>query len=154
MYKSFVSFTCWFVFLFSPATVIGSRPYCADCQQEISKPYSNPALIYGTSFPEFFKQLYRLGKFDDMLSFTSSKSIHEFGKEKILQFYQTMDWGYEIKLKSINQKKDFYTLNCIATIQNTARTGRMQIVIENDSCKLMLNKSNFMNGIDGLKQIH
>ena len=107
----------------------------------LEKPYSNPVLIYGSSFGEYFQVLYKTGKFEDMLAFTSSASIEKFGQDKVLNFYKTMDFAYDIKLKSINAAETpvgVTTLNYIAGIMATRSMLRMGVVVENDSCKIVL----------------
>jgi hypothetical protein len=48
------------------------------------KPFSNPSFMYGTNIGQYFQTLYRLGKYDEMLKFTSQESIKKYGKDKIL----------------------------------------------------------------------
>lgn len=105
-----------------------------------NKPFSNPAIIYGTDFGNFFKTLYRQGKFDDMIKFTSQRSIDEFGEDVILEFYKNeMEFGYEIgKAKSQSKIGDVTTLNYDANIDATNVVVRLDVVIENDSCKIVL----------------
>lgn len=105
-----------------------------------SKPFSNPAIIYGTDFGNFFKTLYRQGKFDDMISFTSEQSIDKFGEDNILEFYKNeMEFGYEIgKPQSQNKSGNVITLNYDADIDATKVVVRLDIVVENDSCKIVL----------------
>ena len=118
--------------------------------QDSFHPYSNPALIYGTSFGNYLSQLYRQGSYSDMLLFTHSESITTFGKEKILSFYKEMIWGYDMKLNSISRQNDTLILNYSAVINNTRKIGRLPVLIENDTCKLLLTELSFKNGIDGL----
>jgi len=104
-------------------------------------PYINPALIYGSSFGNFFQALYKIGKFEDMLHFTSSGSINKFGRDKVLNFYKTMDFAYKIKLKSMNAGAtpiEATVLNYEAGIMATKNMLRMDVVVENDSCKIVL----------------
>jgi len=105
-----------------------------------SKPFSNPAIMYGSDFGNFFKTLYRQGKFDDMISFTSQRSIDEFGEDNILEFYKNeMEFGYEIgKPQSQSKIGDVITLNYDADIDATKVVVRLDIVVENDSCKIVL----------------
>jgi len=67
-------------------------------EKSISSPFKNPVFIYGSSFGEFFQSLYKLGKYEDMLMFTSKKSIDKFSRERILDLYRKMEFGYKIKL--------------------------------------------------------
>lgn len=102
------------------------------------RPFSNPALIYGSSFGEYFQTLYKTGQFEQMLKFTSSESIDKFGSEAILNFYRKMDFAYSIKLKSKNENADMTTLNYEAGIMATRSMVRIDVMIENDTCKILL----------------
>jgi len=101
--------------------------------------FKNPVLIYGTSFGNYFQVLYRQAKYDEMIRFTSSKSITKFGYNYILAYYQHVQFGFKIKLKSRNVKGEITLLNYDATINATTCLFRIEVVLENDSCKLLLS---------------
>ena len=61
-----------------------------------------------------------------------------------------MIWGYDMKLNSISRQNDTLILNYSAVINNTRKIGRLPVLIENDTCKLLLTELSFKNGIDGL----
>lgn len=107
-------------------------------KEAIAHPYINPVLIYGSSFGNFFQALYKIGKFEDMIKFTSSQSIEKFGQSKVLDFYKKMDFAYNIKLKSKSEDAGVTTLNYEAGIMATNNMLRMDVVVENDSCKIVL----------------
>ncbi|MEK6829523.1 MAG: hypothetical protein AABY15_05345 [Nanoarchaeota archaeon] len=96
--------------------------------------------LVGTDFGNFFKTLYKQGKFEDMLAFTSSQSIDQFGKEVILDFYKNnLQFGYEIgKPHSQTVTGEIITLNYDANIIATKKVVRFNVVVENDSCKIVL----------------
>jgi hypothetical protein len=102
--------------------------------------YSNPAIIAGSDFGSFFQELYKLGDYETMLSFTSSQSIDLHGEEAILNHYKNMQFGYELgDLKTIN--KDDYGINSLmyeSNIQATDVITKIDVVIENDSCKVIV----------------
>lgn len=102
---------------------------------------NNPALMHGSSFGNYFQSLYKLGRFDDMLKFTSDDSKRKFGNEKIRQAYEEMDFGYVIKLKSIVPQLDStIILNYLSTQFPANKIIRMDVRIEHDSVKLVVNK--------------
>lgn len=112
-----------------------------------TEPMNNPVLMQGSSFGNFFQQLYKQGMWDEMMRFTSQKSISKFGKTNILNYYKNTDFGYQMKLKSkTNQKDGSITLNYESQIQNTIKATRINVVIENDSCKILLDNINFNLG--------
>jgi len=93
-----------------------------------------------TTFGNYFQILWKTGKFDDMLKITSSQSIKKFGKEKILEFYKNMYFGYFIKLKSTNNNADnkMTTLNYETKIYATGDMVRINVIVENDTAKIIL----------------
>lgn len=98
---------------------------------------NNPVLMNGSSFANYFQALYKLGRFDDMLLFTSKDLIAEYGKERILESYQKMNFAYEIKLKSIQNNNDSsYTLNYSGVQFATNKIIRIDVIKENDTIKL------------------
>lgn len=106
---------------------------------------ANPAFyvapgMEGTDFGNFFNTLYKQGKFEDMLAFTSSQSINQFGKDVILEFYKNdLKFGYEIgKPHSQSVAGNITTLNYDANIIATKKVIRISVVVENDSCKVVL----------------
>jgi hypothetical protein len=102
-------------------------------------PFANPVFIYGSSFGNFFQTLYKQGKFEDMLAFTSSESLKQFGKDKILNMYQKVQFGFIIKLKSQNTQGDTTVLNYEAGINATKNIVRISVVVENDSAKIVVS---------------
>ena len=102
--------------------------------------FSNPSVFMGSDFGNFFKILYAQGKFDEMIKFTSKTSLDKFGKDKILDFYKNdLKFGYEIgKPHSQVVSGDTVMLNYNANIIATKRVVRINVIIENDSCKILL----------------
>lgn len=96
--------------------------------------------LSGTDFGNFFKTLYLHGKFSDMLAFTSTQSVEKFGEDVILDFYENdLKFGYDIgEPRSQNIDGDIITLNYEANIIATKRVVRISVVVENDSCKVVL----------------
>ena len=103
-----------------------------------SNPYSNPALIYGSDFGRMFQTFYKQGQFQLMMHFTSQESIAHYGSGRIYRYYKSMDFGYQMKLKSINRIGTGYSLNYLCSILATRKIIRMELKIENDTCKILL----------------
>jgi hypothetical protein len=108
------------------------------------KPFSNPSFMYGTNIGQYFQTLYRLGKYDDMLKFTSQESIKKYGKDKILDYYRSCDFGYKIKINNRTQDGKYIILSYDANIMATNKVVRIKTVIENDSAKVVLNNLNIL----------
>jgi hypothetical protein len=106
-----------------------------------SGPYSNPFFIYGTDFGNFFQTMYIHGRYDQMIEFTSSESIDKFGKNAILDFYKNeLDFGYDIGKYPLSSGTDgdITVINYEANIMATKKIVRVSVVLENDSCKIVL----------------
>jgi len=116
--------------------------------QPTPNPYSNPLLIYGSSFGNFFKALYKTGDFNTMMKFTSQETIKKYGYKNVLEYYQTTDFGYEMKLRSRTITNGVYTLNYVANILGTQKVVRLDVVVENDTAKIVLDNIMFNLGID------
>ena len=104
--------------------------------------FSNPAIIFGTDFLTFFKSLRKLGKFDDMIKFTSSESIEKYGTSELIKFYQNsfnnMSDSKLINLENNGEGK--YTMYYSNSEFATKRAFDIKVVIENDSTKLVYEK--------------
>lgn len=96
--------------------------------------YSNPALIMGTSYGKFMETLYKIGDYNTMLQFTDSQSRNKFTDNAILKQYKNMEFGYPLKLISIQES----ILNYSSTIYGTTCMIRFRVVLENDSVKILL----------------
>jgi len=108
------------------------------------KPFSNPSFMYGTNIGQYFQTLYRLGKYEDMLKFTSQESIKKYGKDKILDYYRSCDFGYKIKINNRTQDGKYIILSYDANIMATNKVVRIKTVVENDSAKVVLNNLNIL----------
>jgi hypothetical protein len=109
--------------------------------------WNNPVLIQGSSFGHFFQQLYKQGLYNEMLHFTSQQSIKKYGSAKILKYYQSIDFGYSMKLKSKFNKDNVTTLNYESYILGGKHITKLNVVIENDTCRLLLDNLDFHLGI-------
>lgn len=108
-------------------------------EAKIDRKVSDPVFFMetGTSFGLYMQALYKLGKFDDMIKLTSSKTLSKFGKENVLEFYKNMPFAYKMKLNSYNVTGDSI-LNYEAGIMATRSMIRIKITIEHDTCKIVL----------------
>lgn len=107
--------------------------------------YSNPILISGSTFGHYFQSLYRLGLYSDMLKFTSTVTVQRFGKSQVLDYYQSkLKFDFEIgKLTSVLRRDDTLELRFTnAQINATRRMIRIMVLVEGDSCKVVLHNLN------------
>ena len=105
-----------------------------------SKPFSNPAFIYGSDFMSFMQSLRKTGNYDMMLKFTSSANIKKIGTEKIKKYYEEKFSNMsKLKLQSVTDNSDgSKTMNYTNLVMATKSITSVKIIIENDSCKLVL----------------
>lgn len=105
------------------------------------KPYSNPALIYGKSAGEFFQTLYRTNSYDLMMKFTAGKTIKQFGRNRILNYYKReFKFDYELgRLSNIYIENDvMYLSYCQSSIYGTRRKVVLPFCRQRDSIKILL----------------
>lgn len=109
--------------------------------ESVETSFSNPALIFGTSIGELVQQLYKQGRWPELIKFISSTSIQEFGEENIISSFQRSDFGYEIKLKSMSIiGKGHYLMNYQTLKFGTLGVLRMNVIIENDTAKIVIKQ--------------
>jgi hypothetical protein len=100
--------------------------------------FSDPARIAGSSFGEFFVSMIRTQNYDMALKFTSKGSIEKFGVEKIMEKYKNFKYNYALTQKSMSKEGDTITLMYATNEMATGKLKKMVVVVENDSCKLVL----------------
>ena len=108
----------------------------------VKSDFSNPAIIYGVDFLTFFKSLRKLGKYDEMVQFTSNKTLGQYGESHLKSYYENKFTNMS-KSKLTNIEKigeSTYTLFYTNKENPTKRAFQFDVVIENDSTKLILNK--------------
>jgi hypothetical protein len=111
-------------------------------QQLETKLYSNPTLIWGSSFGNYFQILCRQNRFDEMVKFTSNESRRKYGDKALRGFYENnFRFDFELgKLKSIQKSGDTSLLvYSNAQILGTKRKVVLKTLIQNDSVKLVLD---------------
>ncbi len=109
---------------------------------EIEKPFSNPAIIYGSDFGKFFQGLYRINNYKGMLDFTSTETLNKFSREQVLDYYKH-EFKFDYVLGnlsniSIEEGITILTYNK-ASIFATRRKLQILVIIESDSVKIILN---------------
>lgn len=120
-----------------------SIPKQVSLRSEISeKLYSNPALVFGSSFGNYFQSLYRIGRYDDLVKLTCMSSRKKYGDEKLRQFYEhVFHFDFQLgKLTAIKKSGD--TINLIyskAIILGTKRKITIPVIIQNDSCFIVIS---------------
>lgn len=103
------------------------------------KLFANPAFMMGTNLGKYLQVLYAQNQIDEMVKFTASETIKKYGREKVWNYYSTCNFGYEIKLKSMNTEGRYKILSYNARINATNTVVRMKTVVENDTAKVVLD---------------
>jgi hypothetical protein len=93
----------------------------------------NPAIYFGTTFGHYVQRLHKLGRYEEMLEVTSFETIKKYGRDKLLMFYEQMDFSYTLKLKSMNSCTLFYE----TVIFGTTRTLKFHFSLENGKCRVV-----------------
>lgn len=106
--------------------------------------YSNPVLIMGSTFGHYFQSLYKLGKYDEMVKFTTVESVAAMGgPEAVKKMYSKLKFAYDMRLKSKSISGDTIILNYEAGIYATKHMVRIPVKIENDTTKLIVGPDIF-----------
>lgn len=101
-------------------------------------PWSNPLLIHGSSFGNVFQQLYLTNNYEMMLQLTATESRKIHGDSVILEYYEQMQFAYPIRIISHTQKGNTYQLLYKSKINATAVRLKVDIVVENDTARVVL----------------
>jgi len=110
------------------------------------KPFSNPANIEGSNYGSFFMAMFKTQNYDMALKFTSKGSVEKHGATNILKFYESFTRNYSLVQESILTKADTITIKYTTTEVATGKFKTIKVVLENDSCKIVLpdNLSEFL----------
>lgn len=110
--------------------------------QTKTKEWSNPILIQGSDFGNIFQSYYRIDNIYQMLNLTSSDSRKKYGDSIIENYYSKMQFNFNLKLLSyrkLNPNK--YMLIYSTKVGATKQLLKMEIIVENDTCRLVLPNS-------------
>jgi hypothetical protein len=100
--------------------------------------FNNPTFIAGSSFGEFFVSMLRTQNYDMALKFVSKGSIEKYGLDKVKDRLESFQYNYKLAQRSIVKQGDTLTLQYSTNEYATGKFKKMIIVVENDSCKLVL----------------
>lgn len=103
-------------------------------------PLANPVFMYGSDFLTLFKSLRKMGKYDDMIKFTSSATIERIGKDSLRDFYENKYKNVSnVKLASHTENDNgTITLNYTNINMATKNAIAITVVVESDTAKLIL----------------
>lgn len=121
---------------------------------QVAEKHSTNKIFPESDFGNYFKSLCLSRNYDAMIKFTSSKSINKFGYDTILSYYKSMDFDYSMQLKSQKIYTDVINLKYETHIpyNNNLIELNIKVIIENDTCKLILDNVYFNLGVKTPKQ--
>ena len=99
--------------------------------------FSNPAFFAGSNFGEAFISMFK-NQSDLAVKFTSKGSLDKFGVDKVRDKYESFAYNYNLVLASSKVVNDTITLKFTTNEYATGKFKIMKVVVENDSCKLVL----------------
>ena len=111
-------------------------------ETEVLSDFSNPALMYGSDFLSFFKSLRKIGNYNEMVKFTSSETIKEFGADYVKGYYKDNFTNMSpVKLTNLERNcENYYTLHYVNKENATEKAFQIYVKVENDTTKLVLTK--------------
>jgi len=130
---SFLAFTAC-----EPKVEVSTVKEIVQTVPEQSSDFSNPGFMAGSSFGEFFISMLRTQNYDMALKFTSKGSRDKFTETAILNKYSTFRYNYVLAQHSITQVGDTFTVTYATNEMATGKLKKLTLVLENDSCKLVL----------------
>lgn len=101
--------------------------------------WDNPVLIGGASFGNIINVNYQLGLFDELYRLTNSTLKSSLSKQDIISKYRNLPMGFDLDFP-INKTDEngFIWLHYSVEINATKKIMRMPVVVEDDTCRLML----------------
>jgi len=97
---------------------------------------NDPIFYSGSSFGNYFQELFKQGLFDQMVEHTDSNSRATLGDSIIKNYYRNIDFSFEMNLHSTISDGNVIWLNYECQIDATKKIFRFPVVICDDSCKL------------------
>jgi hypothetical protein len=147
--KKFIVLTILIASIFASCSNESKKVDCKEIQAIgkdtiVEKPYSNPVLIFDSDFMRFMQSIRKVGDLSSLVNLTSSETIKKFGKEKVKKYYEDNFVNMsKLKLKSVVDNGDgTKTMNYINTVVATNHLSSVDIIVENDTCKLIIKDLN------------
>ena len=101
--------------------------------------WSKPELINVSSFGQIINVYCKVGKYDELYRLTDQATRAKYSKSAIIEVYKNMAMGFEMGFPMNKTTEDgvvwlYYKVD----IDATKKILRMPILIENDTCRLVL----------------
>ena len=118
--------------------VLESKNHMNDLPKITDQSMSNPELFLGSGFGSAFVSFIKTQNFELALKFTSKESIKKHGSEKIIKKYSDLKTNYNLVRTSKVVNGKYTTIRYTANEYATSKFKDFVVVVENDSCKLVL----------------
>jgi hypothetical protein len=98
-----------------------------------------PALYMGSTFGQYLRICKITGNYPQLLACTSMETRRKYNDSLLTDFFQNTQFSFALRLKAIKWNGEKFTMFYNTTIEATQKTIQINGVIENDSCKLILD---------------
>ena len=103
--------------------------------------WSKPELINASSFGQIINVYCKVGNYNELYRLTDQATRAKYSKKEIIKVYKNMAMGFEMGFPMNKTTEDgvvwlYYKVD----INATKKILRMPILIENDTCRLVLNQ--------------
>lgn len=102
--------------------------------------WSNPVFINGSSFGNIINTYFKIGDFEMLYKLTDQSSKGKFSKQEIIDRYKILPLGFVLKLNNKTIAQKVIWLHYSVKIDATNKVLRIPITIENDTCRIILDK--------------
>lgn len=109
-----------------------------EVESDVDVSMSTPSLFGGSGFGVAFVSYIKTQNYDLALQFTSKESIDKHGSKTILDMYKGLKVDYNLKQASESKEGGYTTLRYTTNEFATNKYKDFVVVVENDSCKLVL----------------
>ncbi len=108
-----------------------------ESKEKESLPLNNPIFFLGGSFLNYIQILAKKGEYIKIIEFSSIKLKDKYGNEGLINFFKNYNLAPQIIIESLKKtNEENYIIYYTTTVNATQVSKNIEVVIENDSCKL------------------
>lgn len=140
---------CWWI------TLVIGLVSCSDHEQKEMKEQTvvpvvsqeqpklnNPCLYHGGDYVSFLRQLFLQVNYSELINQLSQEDREAYSDDDLVMMINQLELSPIIQLKSFKKENaNTYLMNYNSQIMATNKVRRFRVVVENDSCRLMLHES-------------
>ena len=121
-----------------PQDKVGISQPVSMVHEPVTESWSNPNIINGSSFGNIINTAYRLENFDLLYVLTDSTTRRKHSKQEITDICSTLGLGFEMHLLNTKKVSGIYSMSYEIMVDATRQIIRLPVVVENDTCRLLL----------------